>query len=195
MHSPNPWPAAAFIQPFCRNPRALVFINSKSKQTNKQKILQSKKVTNTGLKSSLGVIDIFPGLPAFYLKIHVCFPKSSGTVPTFHSKIQWRGWHRALSFNNQVHTTLHPVLQFLGICMGPVNNLPCLSMVRSCIKLPCVLQGESSSLQVSFTPTLHSGMAVALHCVTLETTVASSQGPPPQPRIQANNEATSPHPD
>ena len=41
------------------------------------------------------------------------FVKSNGTVPTFYSKIQWRGWHRAISFNNQVRTTPHPVLDFL----------------------------------------------------------------------------------
>ena len=40
--------------------------------------------------------------------------------------IQWRRWHRAISFNNQVHTTPHPVLQFLRICMGPMQCYPSL---------------------------------------------------------------------
>ena len=42
-------------------------------------------------------------------------------IPTFYSKIQWREWHRTVSFSYQVHTTPHPVLNFLGIYMSPVQ--------------------------------------------------------------------------
>ena len=65
------------------------------------------------------MVCILPGLPAFYLKKWLFEVKWYRNY--FESNIQWRGWHRAISLNNQVHTTPHPVLQFLGICMGPVQ--------------------------------------------------------------------------
>ena len=49
-----------------------------------------------------------------------------GTIPTFYNKIQWREWHCATSFNYQVLTTPHPVLNFLRIYMSPVQLYPSL---------------------------------------------------------------------
>ena len=54
----------------------------------------------------------------------MAFRSQFGTVPTFYNKIQWRGWHRTVSFNYQVHTTPHPVLNFLGIYMSTVQGYP-----------------------------------------------------------------------
>ena len=83
--------------------------NSESKQTNKKKhkILQSKKVSNTGMKSSLieQLNDMHIACMGYlYFTPRYGFPKSNGTVPTFCNKIQWWGWHRVLSFNDQVYT-------------------------------------------------------------------------------------------
>ena len=63
--------------------------------------LQPKKVTNTGLKSSPRVIEWYAHrLGYLHFTSRYGFPKSNGTVPTFHSKIQWKGWYCAVSFNN-----------------------------------------------------------------------------------------------
>ena len=83
--------------------------------SNKKK-LQSKKGSNTGLKCSLRAIERYAYcLGYLYFTPRYGFPKSSGTVPTFCNKI------RVISFNDQVHTTPHPVLNFLGIYMSPVQ--------------------------------------------------------------------------
>ena len=37
------------------------------------------------------------------------FTSKYSTIPTFHNKIEWRGCHRATSFNDQVHTIPHSV--------------------------------------------------------------------------------------
>ena len=111
-------------------PRHLVASPNKKKnlQTKKNKILQSKKVSNTGLKSSLRAIEWYAYCLdyLYYCTPRYGFPKSNSTVPTFYNKLQWRGWYRVISFNDQVHTTHHPVLNFLGIYMSPVQWYPSL---------------------------------------------------------------------
>ena len=94
---------------------------------NKTQNFAIKKVSNTGLKSSLRAIERYAYcLGYLYFTPRYGFPKSNGTIPTFYNKIQWRGWHRVISFNGQVHTTPHPVLNFLGMYMSPVQWYPSL---------------------------------------------------------------------
>ena len=78
------------------------------------------KVSNTGIKSSLRAIEQYAYcLGYLYFNPRYGFPKSNGTVLTFYT--QWRGWHRVISFNDQVNTAPHPILNFLGIYMSPVQ--------------------------------------------------------------------------
>ena len=94
---------------------------------NKKQNFASKKVSNTGLNSSLRAIERYAYcLGYWYFTPRYGFPKSNGAVPTFYNKIQWRGWHHVISFNYQVHSTPHPVLNFLGIYMSPVQWYPSL---------------------------------------------------------------------
>ena len=96
-----------------------ISISESKQKKKKKKILQSKKVSNTVLKSSLRAIERYAYcLGYWYFMPRYGFPKSNGTVSTFYNKIQWKGWHRAVSFNYQVHTTPHPVF---GIYMSPVQ--------------------------------------------------------------------------
>ena len=90
---------------------------------NEKKILQSKNVSNTELNSSLRATEWYAYcMDYWYFTPRYGFPKSNCTVPTFFNKIQWRGWHHAVSFNYHVHTTPHPVLNFLGIYIWVLCN-------------------------------------------------------------------------
>ena len=65
---------------------------------NKQKNLRSRKVSNTGLKSSIRAIEWYAYcLGYLYFTPRYGFPKSNGTVPVFYNKIQWKGWHHVTS--------------------------------------------------------------------------------------------------
>ena len=84
---------------------------------------QRKLLIYTGLKSSLRVIEWYAYcLGYLHFTSRNGFPKSSGTISTFHSNIQWRGWHHAISFNKQVHTIPHPVLQVPACSQEAVDS-------------------------------------------------------------------------
>ena len=101
---------------------------SESKQKKQTKFCTAvNKVSNTGLKSRLRAIAWYTYcLDYLYFTPRYGFPKSNSTVPTFYKKLQWRGWYCVILFNDQVHTTHHPVLNFLGIYMSPVQWYPSL---------------------------------------------------------------------
>ena len=86
----------AFYSPD-KNPTSVDTIISESKYKKKK-----LHISNVGLKSSL---EWYERLPSFYIKIWlskvICIILCMhGTLDSLLSK--WRGWHHAISFNNQV---------------------------------------------------------------------------------------------